>query len=117
MSNYLECFGLVECEHLAEGHGVVDRENLHLPGGLALAAGVVPHKLDGVGLDVGDGELTDLEHGGEDGALEGAASGHRLVGIEGGGGLLGKHLLDQSLDGGDPGAAPDNLNAVNKKLG
>ena len=65
-----------------------------------------------VGLDVGDGELLDLEHGGEDGALKGATSGHGLVGIEGGGGLLGKHFLDQSLDGRNPGASSNDLNAA-----
>ena len=73
MENYLECFCLVECEHLAEGDRVIDRKDLHLPGGLALATGVVPNQLDGVWLDVGDRELPDLEHGGEDGALEGTA--------------------------------------------
>ena len=110
-SIYLKCFGLVKCKHFAEGHGVVDREDLHLPLGLALATGVVPHQLDGVGLDVRDGELPHLEHRREDGALEGAAPGHGLVSIECGGGLLGEHLLYHGLDGGDTRAAPDNLNA------
>ena len=92
---------------------MIGREHLHLSSGWSLFPSVLPHQLDGVGLDVRHTELSHLEHGAEDGALESTAAGHGLVSVEGGAGGLGEDLLNQLLDGRDTSAAPDNLNTEN----
>ena len=83
-------------------------EDLHL-------SGVLPDQLDGVGLDVRHAELSHLEDRREDGALQGAASGHGLVGVESGARPLPEHSLDHRLDGGDTGAASHDLNTANRE--
>ena len=91
------------------------REDLHLAGGrLALAGCVLPDELDGVGLDVGHAELPDLEHGREDGALEGAASRHRLVSVQRRARLLPEHTLNDGFDGRNASTSSNYFNTINK---
>merc|ERR1719166_566178 len=107
------CF--VECEHLAEGDRMILREYLHLAGGRLALAGCVlgPDQLDGVGLDVGHAELPDLEHGREDGALEGAASRHGLVSVQRSARLLPEHTLNDGFDGRNASTSSNYFNTVN----
>ena len=92
------------------------REDLHLAGGRLALAGCVlgPDQLDGVGLDVGDAELPDLEHGREDGALEGAASRHRLVSVQRRARLLPEHTLNDGFDGRNASTSSNYFNTRNK---
>ena len=113
MHFYLESVAFEECQHLTEGNWMELREDLHLSSGLALP-GVLPDQLDGVGLDVRHAELPHFEDRGEDGALEGAASGHGLVSVQGGARNLPEHRLDHRLDGGDASAASHDLNTANR---
>ena len=114
MHFYLESVAFEECQHLTEGNWMELREDLHLSSGLALP-GVLPDQLDGVGLDVRHAELSHLEDRREDGALQGAASGHGLVSVQSGAGSLPEHGLDHRLDGGDTGAASHDLHTVNRE--
>lgn len=50
-----------------------------------------------------------LEGRGQHSTLEGTSSGHSLILVEGGGGSLLEHLLNEVLDGRDAGRATDNL--------
>ena len=111
---YLESVAFEESQHFTEGNRMELREDLHLSSSLALP-GVLPDQLDGVGLDVRHAELAHLEDRREDGALQGAASGHGLVSVQSGARCLPEHGLDHRLDGGDTGAASHYLHTGNRE--
>ena len=111
---HLESVAFEESQHFTEGNRMELREDLHLSSSLALP-GVLPDQLDGVGLDVRHAELSHLEDRREDGALQGAASGHGLVSVQSGAGSLPEHGLDHRLDGGDTRAASNDLNTANSE--
>lgn len=73
----------------------------------------VPRKEYGVQLHVGDIEVPDTYSRGEEGALQGAATGNRLILVQSGAWLVAKHFLDERLEGGHSAGTSHNFHGVN----
>lgn len=73
---------------------------------------LLPGELDGVAQNVVDREVTDTEHGGEDGAGKGTSTRNSLILVEGEGEGLAEELGDLLLEGRNTGASTNKLDSI-----